>query len=29
MMDDFSGGLPGSGTYGSYYRNGYLWDRQV
>ena len=28
MMDDFGGGLPGSGTYGSYYRNGHLWDRQ-
>jgi peptide/nickel transport system substrate-binding protein len=27
MMDDFGGGLPGSGTYGSYYRNGHLWDR--
>jgi peptide/nickel transport system substrate-binding protein len=28
MMDDFGGGLPGSGTYGSYYRNAHLWDRQ-
>jgi ABC-type transport system substrate-binding protein len=28
MMDDFGGGFPGSGTYGSYYRNRYLWDRQ-
>ena len=27
MMEDFAGGLPGSGTYGSYYRNGHLWDR--
>jgi peptide/nickel transport system substrate-binding protein len=27
-MDDFAGGLPGSGTYGSFYRNGHLWDRR-
>jgi hypothetical protein len=27
-MDDFGGGLPGSGTYGSYFRNGHLWDRE-
>ena len=28
MFDDFGGGLTGSGVYGSYFRNGHLWDRQ-
>jgi peptide/nickel transport system substrate-binding protein len=28
MFDDDGGGLPGTGVYGSYYRNGHLWDRQ-
>jgi len=27
-MEDYGGGLPGSGTYGSYFRNGHLWDRE-
>jgi len=28
MFEDFSGGLTGSGVYGSYFRNGHLWDRR-
>ena len=28
-FDDFGGGLPGTGVYGSYFRNGHLWDRAV
>src|SRR5439155_453778 len=27
VYEDFSGGLTGSGVYGSYFRNGHLWDR--
>ncbi len=27
MFEDFGGGLTGSGVYGSYFRNGHLWDR--
>ena len=27
MHEDFGGGLTGTGVYGSYYRNGHLWDR--